>query len=251
MVCRAREVMYSPGMRAPILQESANCPVCATYSSSPPKEPWNSTSPLEVVPKRPVQARRTVICYDWKPLQWLVWSWCSKRRTLLRHKSFQLHRRTSPAMVFLISFFQAMGPNMCQEFMNFARAFDFQLITWSPYYTRATGKAESAVKEAKRMRKKSDLLTVLFEIHRVRVWIPPPQHRGFFVVVSESLLHQSVPPVTVARDEHVVRRGKVKGYCDKTSSKGLSSLVPGKFVNSKHNAHHRDERWKFGEVLLH
>ena len=42
MVRRAREVMYWPGMRAAILQESANCSVCASYSSSLPKEPMLS-----------------------------------------------------------------------------------------------------------------------------------------------------------------------------------------------------------------
>ena len=67
--------------------------------------------------------------------------------------------------------------------------------------------------------------------------------------VSESLLHQSVPPVTVARGKHLVRGAKVKSYYDKTVSKGRGPLVPGKFVNSKHNDHHCGERWNFGEVL--
>lgn len=53
------------------------------------------------------------------------------------------------------------GPQyFSQEFANFSMAYDFQLITRSPHYTRATGKAEPAVKEAKKMLKKSDLLLV-------------------------------------------------------------------------------------------
>ncbi|KAL9967068.1 hypothetical protein ACROYT_G025231 [Oculina patagonica] len=59
-----------------------------------------------------------------------------------------------------------------QEFENFAKVYDFQLITRSPYYARATGKAESAVKEAKKMLKKSDLLTGLLD-HRNT----PPQEQ--------------------------------------------------------------------------
>ena len=39
MVRRTREVMYCPAMRAAIPQESASCSVCASYSSSQPKEP--------------------------------------------------------------------------------------------------------------------------------------------------------------------------------------------------------------------
>ena len=41
-----------------------------------------------------------------------------------------------------------------QEFSNFAKTYGFKLITRSPYYARATGKAEAAVKEAKKMLKK-------------------------------------------------------------------------------------------------
>ena len=36
-----------------------------------------------------------------------------------------------------------------QEFSNFVKTYGFKLITRSPYYGRATGKAETAVKEAK------------------------------------------------------------------------------------------------------
>ena len=42
MARRAWEEMYCPAMRAAILQESANYSVCASYSSSQPKEPMIS-----------------------------------------------------------------------------------------------------------------------------------------------------------------------------------------------------------------
>ena len=58
------------------------------------------------------------------------------------------------------TFLSDSGPQYTsQEFVNFATAHDFKLITRSPYYARATGKAKSAVKEAKKMFKKSDLFT--------------------------------------------------------------------------------------------
>ena len=150
------------------------------------------------------------------------------------------------------------GPQyVSQEFVNFAKAYDFQLITRSPYYARGTGKAEAAVKEAKKMLKKSDLLTGLLE-HRNT----PPQGMTFCpaqrflcrrtkssLPVSESLLRQSVPPVTVVRDEHLDRRAKAKAHYDKTASKELAPLIPGQYVYSIPNDHHRGERWNFGEVL--
>ena len=67
--------------------------------------------------------------------------------------------------------------------------------------------------------------------------------------MSESLLRQSVPPVTVVHDEHLDRRAKAKSYYDKTASRELAPLVPGQFIYSKPNYHHRGERWNFGEIL--
>ena len=84
-------------------------------------------------------------------------------------------------------------------------------ITRSSYYTRATGKAEAAVKEAKKMLKKADHLTGLLD-HRNT---PPhgmtysPAQRFLCrrtksnLPISESLLSQSVKPVTVVCDEHL------------------------------------------------
>ena len=67
--------------------------------------------------------------------------------------------------------------------------------------------------------------------------------------ISESLLSQSVPPVTVVRDEHLGRRAKAKAHYDKSASRDLSPLAPGQFVYTRPNDHHRGERWRPGEVL--
>ena len=67
--------------------------------------------------------------------------------------------------------------------------------------------------------------------------------------ISESLLSQSVPPITVVRDEHLGRRAKTKAHYDKTASRDLSSLAPGQFVYTRPNDQHRDEQWRHGEAL--
>ena len=150
------------------------------------------------------------------------------------------------------------GPQyVSQEFSNFAKAYGFQLVTLSPYYVKATGKAESAVKEAKKMLKKSDLLSGLLDQRNT-----PPQGMTYspaqrflcrrtksILPVSESLLNQSVPPVAVVCDEHLGRRVKAKAYYDKTARKDLTTLLPGESVYCKPNNHHRGERWSCGEVL--
>ena len=57
-------------------------------------------------------------------------------------------------------------------FSNFAKTYGFKLITRSLYYARATGKAEAAVKEAKKMFKKnqtSSLVSWIIGTLRLRV----------------------------------------------------------------------------------
>ena len=107
------------------------------------------------------------------------------------------------------------GPQyISQEFVNFAKEYDFKLITRSPYYVRATGKAESCVKEAK---KKSDLLTGLLG-HRNT----PPQGMTYSpaqrflcrrtkstLPMSATLLGQSVSPVASVGDEHLAPKQKL------------------------------------------
>ena len=113
-----------------------------------------------------------------------------------------------------------------------SQEYDFKLITLSRYYARATGKAESCVKEAKKVLKKSDLLTELLD-HRNT----PPQGMTYSpnqrflcrrtkstLPMSATLLGQSVPPVAGVRDEHLGKRAKAKTYYDKTPNRELASL---------------------------
>ena len=140
-----------------------------------------------------------------------------------------------------------------QEFLNFAKTYSFKLITLLLYYARATGKAESlaAVKEAKKMLKKSDLLTCLLD-HRntpPQGMTYPPAQRFLCrrtksnLPISESLLTQSVPPVSVVRDEHLGRRAKAKAHYDKIAIRDLSPLAPGQFVYTRPNDHYHGDQW--------
>ena len=86
-----------------------------------------------------------------------------------------------------------------QEFSSFAVAYDFQLITRSPFYVRATDKANQKQKKLKKMLQKSDPLNVLLEHRNTSL----PQGMTYFpaqsflcrraksiLPVSESLLRQ-------------------------------------------------------------
>ena len=99
------------------------------------------------------------------------------------------------------------------------------------------------------MLKKSDLLTGLLDQRKT-----PPQGMTYSqaqrflcrrtksnLPISDSLLSQSVPPITIVRDEHLGRRAKAKAHYDKTASRD--------FVYTRPNDQHRGEQWRHGEVL--
>ena len=260
MIRRAREVMYWPGMQAAILQESAKCSFCASYGSALPKEPMLSheisQGPWKFISQDLFkQGGRwysvTVDHYsDWFEVDLLNEDITAA--TVISVTKAHFARYGIPDI-----FLSDNGPQYTsQEFSNFAKTYGFKLITRSPYYARATGKAVAAVKEAK-MLKKSDLCTGLLD-HRNT----PPQGMTYSpaqrflcrrtksnLPTSESLLSQSVPPVSVVRDEHLGRRAKAKAHYDKTASRDLPPLTPGQYVYTRPNDHHHGEQWGHGEVL--
>ena len=67
--------------------------------------------------------------------------------------------------------------------------------------------------------------------------------------IAEALLSQSVPPVSVVRDEHLGRRAKAKAHYDKTASRDLPPLTPGQYVYTRPIDHQHGEQWCHGEVL--
>ena len=107
------------------------------------------------------------------------------------------------------------------------------------------------------MLKKSDLLTGLLDDRNT----PPhgmicfPAQRFLCrrkksnLPICRSLLSQSVPIVTVVRDEHLGRRAKAKAHYNKTASRDLAPLAPRQSVYSRPNDHHRGEQRRHGEVL--
>ena len=152
--------MYWPGMQTAILQESAKCSLFANYGSVLPKEPMLSHEILHGPWKFISQDLFkhgghwyvvTVDHYsDWFEVDLLNEDITAANVISVTMAHFA--RYGVPER-----FLSDNGPQYTsQEFVNFAKAQNFKLITRSPYYARANGKAESAVKEAKKMLKKSE-----------------------------------------------------------------------------------------------
>ena len=139
-VRRAGEVMYWPEMQAAIIQESVNCSLCASYSSAHRKEPVLSHE----IPPGPwkfisqdlfKQGGRwyavTVDHYsDWFEVDLLD-------QDITTANVISVTKAHFPRYGVPDKFLSDNGPQyISQKFVNFAKEYDFKLITRSPYYAR-------------------------------------------------------------------------------------------------------------------
>ena len=145
-------------MQATILQESAKCSLCPIHGLALPKEPMLAHE----IPEGP-----------WKLISQDLFKQGGRWHSVtvdhysdlfdvdLLNGDITAANVSSVAKAYFARygipdiFLSDNGPQYTsQEFSNFAKTYGFKLITRSPYYARATGKVEAAVKEAKKMLKK-------------------------------------------------------------------------------------------------
>ena len=132
MVRCTREVMYWPGMHATILQESGSCSVCARYSSSLLKEPMSHEIPhgpwkfisQDLFKHGGRWYALTVDHYsDWFEVDLL-------NEDITAAHVISVTKAHFGRYGVLDKFLSDNGPQyVSQEFTNFAKAYDFQLIT--------------------------------------------------------------------------------------------------------------------------
>ena len=171
MLRRARECIFWPGMTADIKQVADACDACQSFCTAVQKETL-----------RPIEAQ-----YPWEKVGVDLLTWDTKdylittdyfsgfweidylsstvASSVIRHLKVHFARHGSPSTVISDN-----GPQFAaEEFRQFATDWDFEHCTSSPGHPQANGKAESAVKAAKRMLKKcqksgSDMYLALLEI---------------------------------------------------------------------------------------
>ena len=155
---RARECLYWPGMSSDIKNHVSTCEACREYERSQPKEMLRSHE----VPNRAWQ-RVGIDLFELEGKHYLV--------TVDYYSDFfELDHLKNLSAVHVIrkikSHFARHGipeqvitdngpQSLSQEFQIFAKEWDFEHLTSSPYHHQANGKAESAVKEAKKILRKS------------------------------------------------------------------------------------------------
>ena len=156
---RARECLYWPNMSAEVKDYISKCSVCANYGTSQPKEPLMSHD----IPDRPWQTIGVdlltlngvdyVVTSDYFSNFWEIDRLHSTdASTVIRKLKSHFARYGTPETVVTDN-----GPQFSSgEFTKFADEWDFTYTPSSPGHSQSNGQAESAVKSAKRMLKKTN-----------------------------------------------------------------------------------------------
>ena len=155
---QARESLFWPGISAEIKEMVASCETCRTYETAPQKE---SLMPHET-PSRPweqvgvdlftLDNKDYLITVDYYSNFWEVDRLMNTKTTavILKLKN-HFARYGCPNRVISDN-----GPQfVAEEFASFANVWGFEHRTSSPENSKANGKAESAVKTAKRLIRKA------------------------------------------------------------------------------------------------
>ena len=156
---RARESLFWPNMSSEIKHYIATCDICRTYENSQQKE---TLMPHEL-PSRPWERVGTDL-FSWNKKDFLVtvdylsnfWEIDllpdTSSATVIKKLKNHFARYGSPTQVISDN-----GPQYTSDaFADFAKAWDFEHLCSSPGNSQANGKAESAVKTAKRILTKTN-----------------------------------------------------------------------------------------------
>ena len=242
---RAREAIYWPNMNAEMKDYISKCSVCRSTSDCQQKE----TMMPHDIPDRPwakvgvdlfsLNNRDYLITVDYYSNFWEVDNLSSTESiSVIRKLKAHFARYGIPDVVMSDN-----GPQFSSErFAKFAETWEFQHDTSSPGHSQSNGKAESAVKTAKKLMKRAELskseIYLSFLDHR-----NTPNDSGYspaqclmnrrtktLLPVTSNLLK---PEISVNRHRSLcVSQQRQKSYYDK-HSKDLRSLEEGDVVRMK------------------
>ena len=260
-VRRAKDVIFWPGMTSDIRHLASQCSTCNDYAAKQQKEPLISTK----IPTRPwsivaqdlftLDNKSYLITVDFYSDFWELDTLNdTTSETIVAQTKAHFSRYGIPNKVISDN-----GPQFrSQLYEDFAKQWEFQHVTSSPYHSQSNGKAESAVKIAKKLLKKArqdkqDIaLTIL-------AWRNTPTEGGggyspaqklhsrrtrTILPTSDQLLQPEVP-INVQYDIQL-RRQKAKQQYDK-GAKQLPLLTIGQAVRIQPLS--RGNKWEKATVL--
>ena len=260
---RARDVLFWPGMSAQVKDFISKCSTCNEYSYKQPKEPLLNHS----IPTRP-WSKLAIDLFVYNNVNYVIlvdyfsdfWEVAKLNDTtsssVIEFCKQQFSRHGIPDI--LVS---DNGPQLISsEFVEFSKAWQFNHVKTSPYHSQSNGKAESAVKIAKGIIKKSLRDKKDFWLS-ILDWRNTPTENMSLSPVQRlfSRRTKTILPTTsvllapsVLKESEVTKaltrkRSKAKFYYDRNAH-SLRDLRINEFVrvqplNSK-------QLWKLGKVVL-
>ena len=260
---RARECLFWPGMQSDIREACLSCGICSQYHAERPTEPMLSHK----IPSRPwskisvdlfaLDGKQSLVMVDHYSDYFELESLRNvAASTVIRAMKRNFARHGIPDTCISDN-----GPQFdCHEFSRFARDYGFALVKSSPYHSRSNGKAESAVKIAKNILKKSReedpyiaLLAYRNTPQQGHVYSPAQRLmsrrlRDLIPMATSKLQPQLAVPSVVTQNI-AERKQKAKAHYDKRASKQLSEFTIGDNVFVKPSPRNRGKPWIHGEVV--
>ena len=233
---RARECLFWHGMQSDIRETCLSCGICSQYHAEWPTEPMLSRK----IPSRPwskisVDIVRTgwkAIPRDGRSLQRLFE--LEPLRNVAASTVIRAMKRNFARHGIPDTCISDNGPQFdCHEFSRFARDYGFAMVKSSPYHSHGNGKAESVVKMAKNILKKSReedpyiaLLAYRNTPQQGHVYSPAQRLmsrrlRDLIPMATSKLQPQLAVPSVVIQNI-AERKQKAKAHYDKCASKQLS-----------------------------
>ncbi|CAB4025222.1 PREDICTED: uncharacterized protein K02A2.6-like [Paramuricea clavata] len=155
---KARDVLYWPNMSAEIKDMVEQCTTCNEYQQAQKKEPL-MTHPIPECPWSRIamdiftlHGEDYLITVDFYSDFWEVDRLVDMTAaTVIEHCKVHFSRHGVPDVVMMDN----GGQFDSRDFTSFAKDWEFEHTTSSPYHSQSNGKVEAAVKIAKRLMKKS------------------------------------------------------------------------------------------------
>jgi len=155
---RARECMYWPGMTGELKEYISQCKTCSKYEAKQPREslmsheiaerPWEKIGADLYI----IDGKDYLIIVDYFSNFWEIDHLPdTKAGTVIKKLKCNFARQGIPDIVISDN-----GPQFaCEKFTNFANEWGFEHRPGSPGHQQTNGKAEAAVKDAKRLLRKA------------------------------------------------------------------------------------------------
>lgn len=250
---RARDIIFWPRISSDITQLVLNCPTCLEHRCSNTKEPLVSPE----IPEYPWQIVATDI-FTWNQKDFIVvadyYSHYFEVKELPNMKTSTVIKRMKGIFARLGIPQRLISDNQTcytsAEFAQFAKEWDFEAITSSPYHSQGNGFAEAYVKICKRIftkakEAKKDPLIGLLEYRNtpLNIGFSPAtllmgrQLRSILPTSKENLMPQTIAP-EIVRAKLQAKRQKEKFYYDR-NAKPLPLLEVGDSARIQ-----QDKTWK-------